>query len=409
MLREMGTFGAVMTVILLVLIAIKSILHYLNPKGENNDQTKRYRKHRRFVFGFLSIATLILGAYIITSIKNPELFQKINESTTPGFIYGSRLLVKLLATVAEMSIIAIVLIMFLGMAFCGARTIWYAAFNNKDKFDETRRESQSLLQEAIREPMVKIVLTISVFAAFIVIPLFCGSEGKGMVECWKTGVCYIGDLILKGESVPSNPATSLSVSVAVYIVLYVVICGTFFGAANIVYIIFDDFLTKASGRGFLREYSNSIGLLAIGIAMLSSVFLGKTDSNSDLLKLVGNALKSMAVVILLFAVVVMVLEIINLLMDMRDTLLREESGLIFIYLVLLGSALLANVLHSLYLAVSSLFVTSDGTTARIEKIYEDILDGMCDAVDQKVERLRNRYKYTDKATFRFFNSKITRK
>ena len=159
----------------------------------------------------------------------------------------------------------------------------------------------------------------------------------------------------------------------------------------------------------MREYSNSIGLLAIGIAMLSSVFLGKTGSNADLLNLVGNVLESMAAVILLFAVGVMVLEIINLLVDMQDTLLREESGLIFIYLVLLGSALLANVLHSLYLAVSSLFVTSDGTTARIEKIYEDILDGICDAVDQKVERLRNRYKYTDKATFRFFNSKITRK
>lgn len=160
MLRRMGAFGAAMTVILLILIAIKSILHYLNPKGENNDQTKRYREHRRFVFGFLSIATLILGVYIITSIKNPELFQEINESTTPGFIYGSRLLVKLLATVVGMSIIAIVLIMLLGMVFCGARTIWYAAFNNKAKFDETRRESQSLLQEAIREPMVKVVLTI---------------------------------------------------------------------------------------------------------------------------------------------------------------------------------------------------------------------------------------------------------
>lgn len=34
MLREMGAFGAAMTVILLVLIAIKSILHYLNPKGK---------------------------------------------------------------------------------------------------------------------------------------------------------------------------------------------------------------------------------------------------------------------------------------------------------------------------------------------------------------------------------------
>lgn len=53
MLRRMGAFGAAMTVILLILIAIKSILHYLNPKGENNDQTKRYREHRRFVFGFL--------------------------------------------------------------------------------------------------------------------------------------------------------------------------------------------------------------------------------------------------------------------------------------------------------------------------------------------------------------------
>ena len=66
----MGTFGAVMTVILLVLIAIKSILHYLNPKGENNDQTKRYRKHRRFVFGFLSIATL----FFEESGEDPRLF-----------------------------------------------------------------------------------------------------------------------------------------------------------------------------------------------------------------------------------------------------------------------------------------------------------------------------------------------
>lgn len=77
--------------------------------------------------------------------------------------------------------------MFLGMAFCGARTIWYAAFNNKDKFDETRRESQSLLQEAIREPMVKIVLTISVFAAFIVIPLFAAAKEREWSNAGKQG------------------------------------------------------------------------------------------------------------------------------------------------------------------------------------------------------------------------------
>lgn len=414
MLRGMGAFLAVMTVILLVLITIKSILRYLNPKGKDEKQTQKYREHRRFVFGFLSIATLILGVYIVTSIEKPWLFQEINNSTTPGFIYGSRLLVKLLATVAGISIIAIVLMMLLGIVFCGARTIWYAAFNNKAKLDEIRNGSQALLQEAIREPLVKVILTVSVFAVFIVIPLFCGIEEKGMVECWVDGVIDIGKFI------DDSNFNTFPKAVAAYIILYVIVLGTIFGAANIVYIIFDDFLTKASGRGFLREYSNSIGLLAIGVALLSSIFFDKKQENpssqpeqslktEQSLEIVGKALESMAMVILLFAVIVMVLEIINLLMDMRDTLLREESGLIFIYLVLLGSALLANVLHSLYLAVSSLLVTSDGTAARIEKIYEDILDGMCDAVDQKVERLRNRYKYNDETTFRFFNSKITRR
>lgn len=93
-----------------------------------------------------------------------------------------------------------------------------------------------------------------------------------------------------------------------------------------------------SGRGFLREYSNSIGLLAVGVALLYSIFLDDKKPNtaaatgenaSAFPRFVGRSLEAMAVVILLFAVVVIVLEIINLLMDMRDTLLREEGGFIF--------------------------------------------------------------------------------
>lgn len=107
----------------------------------------------------------------------------------------------------------------------------------------------------------------------------------------------------------------------------------------------------------------------------------------------------MAVVILLFAVVVIVLEIINLLMDMRDTLLREEGGFIFSYLILLGATLLASVLHSLYLAISNLLITDDRVNEKIEKIYQNVIDGMCEAVERKVNRLRAGYRREGKMTF----------
>ena len=57
---------------------------------------------------------------------------------TPGLVYGSRLLVKLLATVAGIAILVIVLLLLLGMVVCGARSVWYAVFNKQDKVKEIK-------------------------------------------------------------------------------------------------------------------------------------------------------------------------------------------------------------------------------------------------------------------------------
>lgn len=356
MVQNMITLLSVMIALLLVLIAINAVLRWLNPRNINGEEAAAFRAHRQNVFGFLALAVLFLGAYVGVSVLDNSVFFAVNSAVTPGLVYGSRLLVKLLATVAGIAILVIVLLLLLGMVVCGARSVWYAVFNKQDKVKEIKEGSQALLIKVLREPLVKGILTLSVFAAFIVIPLFCVEEqtDRGLFELWKTGVMTIGQIVAEDGTVRAFPE-----AFAFYLVLYVIVLGTAFGAANIVYIIFDDLLTKMSGRGFLREYSNSIGLLAVGVALLYSIFLDDKKPNtaaatgenaSAFPRFVGRSLEAMAVVILLFAVVVIVLEIINLLMDMRDTLLREEGGFIFSYLILLGATLLASVLHSLYSA-----------------------------------------------------------
>lgn len=269
MVQNMITFLSVMIALLLVLIAINAVLRWLNPRNINGEEAAAFRAHRQNVFGFLALAVLFLGAYVGISVLDNSVFFAVNSAVTPGLVYGSRLLVKLLATVAGIAILVIVLLLLLGMVVCGARSVWYAVFNKQDKVKEIKEGSQALLIKVLREPLVKGILTLSVFAAFIVIPLFCVEEQTdgGLFKLWKTGVMTIGQIVAEDGKVRAFPE-----AFAFYLVLYVIVLGTAFGAANIVYIIFDDLLTKMSGRGFLREYSNSIGLLAVGVALLYSIF-----------------------------------------------------------------------------------------------------------------------------------------
>ena len=366
MVQNMITLLSVMIALLLVLIAINAVLRWLNPRNINGEEAAAFRAHRQNVFGFLALAVLFLGAYVGVSVLDNSVFFAVNSAVTPGLVYGSRLLVKLLATVAGIAILVIVLLLLLGMVVCGARSVWYAVFNKQDKVKEIKEGSQALLIKVLREPLVKGILTLSVFAAFIVIPLFCVEEqtDRGLFELWKTGVMTIGQIVAEDGTVRAFPE-----AFAFYLVLYVIVLGTAFGAANIVYIIFDDLLTKMSGRGFLREYSNSIGLLAVGVALLYSIFLDDKKPNT--------------------------------------AAATGENASAF--LILLGATLLASVLHSLYLAISNLLITDDRVNEKIEKIYQNVIDGMCEAVERKVNRLRAGYRREGKMTFHPFNSRITRK
>lgn len=133
MVQNMITLLSVMIALLLVLIAINAVLRWLNPRNINGEEAAAFRAHRQNVFGFLALAVLFLGAYVGVSVLDNSVFFAVNSAVTPGLVYGSRLLVKLLATVAGIAILVIVLLLLLGMVVCGARSVWYAVFNKQDK------------------------------------------------------------------------------------------------------------------------------------------------------------------------------------------------------------------------------------------------------------------------------------
>ena len=122
-----------------------------------------------------------------------------------------------------------------------------------------------------------------------------------------------------------------------------------------------------------------------------------------------NVVLSLVGTVLIVAVIIVVLEIVRLLIDMKGTLIREEAGFIFVYLILLGATLIAQVLYSLYSAISSALAIDQTETDKVKEIYHSIIDGMCEVVEEKVVQLRNRMPLSKKTSFKVFERKITRK
>ena len=158
----------------------------------------------------------------------------------------------------------------------------------------------------------------------------------------------------------------------------------------------------------MHEYSSSIGVLAVSLAVLCSVYFGKDGNGlSKMAEMTQNVVLSLVGTVLIIAVIIVVLEIVRLLIDMKGTLIREEAGFIFVYLVLLGATLIAQVLYSLYSAISSALAIDQ--TDKVKEIYQSIIDGMCEVVEEKVNQLKNKDSLSKKTSFKMFDRKITRK
>lgn len=340
--------------------------------------------------------------------NEPQLVQA-NRLVTPAFVNSLKVIIKLMMFSGALMLILVVAAFFSGTVFVAAQKIYYALVRNdgseKQSVNLTQKENKAhLLIEIAKSPEIVSLLTIGVLAVFVAIPLFFGNIHEGALKCWHDGVKRIGGILASGGGLPFTTA------VVLYLIIYIIVLGILFCAANIVYTILEDTISGNGRAGFLHEYSSSIGVLAVSLAVLCSVYFGKDEHGlSKMAQMAQNVVLSLVGTVLIVAVIIVVLEIVRLLIDMKGTLIREEAGFIFVYLILLGATLIAQVLYSLYSAISSALAIDQTETDKVKEIYHSIIDGMCEVVEEKVVQLRNRMPLSKKTSFKVFERKITRK
>lgn len=403
MVQYVGEYLAALAMILLVLIAVKTILQWLNPK---DGMKKTWRQHRHNLLGIFSIVTLIGAACGWVVLQNKNDLEQANEEITPAFVHGVKVVVKLLMAASALMLIFVVAGFCMGVAFIAGKKVYYAVVgkdsDKKKDTDQIKRKSKLL--NVAKSPEIVSVLTASVLAVYVVIPLFFGDIHKGFLGCWKQGIMEIGKALAPTSGLPFTTA------VVLYLIIYIIVLGIVFCAASIVYTILEDTLSGNGRAGFLHEYSSSIGVLAVSLAVLCSVYFGDNNGGiSRMTQIVQNVVLSLAETILIVALIIVVLEIVRLMIDMKGTLIREEAGFIFVYLVLLGATLIAQVLYSLYSAISSALAIDQAETDKVKEIYHSIVDGMCEVVEEKVIQLKNRNPLSRKTSFKVFDRRITRK
>ena len=290
--------------------------------------------------------------------------------------------------------------------------------------------ANSTLEDIIGSPIVKMVLAWGILALFFILPILVGDPGSGQpIEVWENGANKIVELVDfsdesenssniqttdlpegndlnvgEGVGTDANAKTSEKGSsryiLTSYVLIYIMILGVGYAVIKILYSIIDHSLENNSDKTILDEYSSPIALLAVGISFLWAIKDGGIPRNSygdTILEL----LKSFGTVLIIFAVIVLVLEIVRLLLDLGETLIRDEGRILFIALAGQSAMLILGILVSIYDAVNSAIGDTGADMGQIEaKLRERIIQLM----DAQIERKKDH-----KMTFSAFDEKTTKK
>ena len=204
-----------------------------------------------------------------------------------------------------------------------------------------------------------------------------------------------------------------SKSVASYTLIFIIILGVGIAVVKILYSIIEQTLKKKKNVNLIDEYSSPIALLAVGIALLM-LFQQGDFPKENRLDTIGALLGAFCTVIFIAAIIILTLEIIRLLMDIREDFIRLEARYIFISLVGQSALLLLEMLNSIYGAVNST-VSGDPDNNLLQfnaTLRQKIVDAMDDNIDVKeISSLTDQIKDVDdsETTFIPFDENVTKK
>jgi len=404
-------------VLLCVALIFRAVLHWLSPPGTwtREDRLKRLA---RLAGGVLAALFLYAKRGRIGGAVNNllEAAEEDPDGALPLIVYTLKLM---LFGVVSVSIVILLLVVALYLFFV-VRAMFTAVKScfpgkkseDREKLTKQLGQASKRLIAIIRSPIMASAITWGLVVLFVVLPFLVGyqAEKQTVTEAWKTGVVQLvtfgkDDLPEEdnpgaGNSDENNPKGDNFYRAVVRYALYaIIVLGVAFSTYKLLYSILTHALAENRSRDIMDEYAGAIGVLGVGIAILWTIQDESVFKTPE--ELPAKLLQSFVTVTLVMALVVLTLEVISLLMDMGNRLIREEAGLLFVSFV--GEAVL--------LILCALDYIYKGLSGAMGRAEDHLLDDVQEAIRQLVVVYMSDYLEEPKklkVTFRAFEEIVIR-
>lgn len=309
-------------------------------------------------------------------------------------VVGSLIYVVILASVITMLFIVILCI------YNGLKTIVH-------KKTVTGNSISDNFIENIKQPIVIVVITLGILSFFFIFPILVAEkQGGNLIDTWMDGIIKI-DNLFDFKNVGGHKDNGQKDDILItYILLYIIIMGVGFAVVKLLYSVFERVLKNEEKTDLIDKYSSPIALLSVGVSFLYAFKVGKVPADTYG-GTIWELLKSFVTVIFIIAIVILTLEIVRLLMDIRQKLIRQEAKYLFISLVGKAALLLLGALNSIYSAVNGMIgsLEDTGIDQTEMELRQKIVDKMKEQMEEEEDDDDEKYI----RSFLGFDEKITKK
>lgn len=372
------------------------------------------RKHRLNIvsgFAFCILVLLLLSVSWSSVSAGFDQWFGDNAKATKSLIMTSKITIKVLLIVLVVAFAVMLTVTAAGFVLYGLWAMIYTVCSfgepNKESLKKDLQDKAGKLVVLLNNPVFILIIVGGILAVFGILPVVMGGKPEdSLAKCWISGVREIAALC-KGDSKMDFPG-----ALSLYMLVYISVLGIGYAVANIMFEIIKELLNRKSRKSFLSEYSNSIVLLAVGISILLMFSFGDTDEELIWTYWFGNFAKAFGLVLFVVALGVLTLEIVRLLMDMKEKLIRREARYLFVLLVGQCTVIIGKVLSLVYYGINGALtgneMVSDHAEEFTENVQEKILEQITLNVDEEISGAGKNADVTE-IPFAVFEKRVIRK
>lgn len=384
----LGTLG------LCVVLVISGVLRWL---AHPEKREKRLNYAGWIAFAVLSVTLLRPGIpEIIRTFGNEEG----NTQMTHAVINISKATVKLVILGTVVLAVVVVLLVLIVIIAKGIAAIVRSKDKNVGEWANMLDKTSQDFRAVTKTPVFTFLLTCGILIAFVILPFLMGSPDStgGLAVTWESGIKKILEIVLGQEN------RSPDVALITYILLFIIVLGVGFTIIKIIHTIIKNNLKERNSASIIDEYAGSMGILGVGVSILFALQdTAKQFFEDKLLNLIYRSFLNFVIVALFMALVIVVLEIIRLILDMRETLIRRESKYLFIALTGQVSLLVFSMMYIIYSALNS--AIGGKLNINMERIQNKLIQHMMDTMEEAADSEAGHHK----TTFTGFKGKVTKK